>query len=100
MENLDNAPLVQKEEIEQIVYGPIVVDAASNTFVGSTIDVCNVNDFKTFAEVKTLNDADESSLEIRADNQTQTEQQFIAEGNAEAERVNEKCLWSCRGNFY
>ena len=89
LETLDNAPLVQKEEIEQMVYGPIVVDAASNNFVGSTIDVCNVNDFKTFTEVKTLNNADESSLEIRADNQSQTDQQFIAEGNAEAERVND-----------
>ena len=53
------------------------------------IDVCNINDFKIFQDIKTLNDADESTLEIRADNQSQTEEQFIAEGNAEAEREND-----------
>ena len=86
---LDNAPLNKIEKTEQMSYGPIIVNAASNNLVSSVSDVCNVNDFKTFADVKTLNNADESTLEIRADNQSQTEDEFIAEGNAEAERVND-----------
>ena len=86
---LSNAPLNQIERTEQMSYGPIIVNAASNNLVSSLSDVCNVNDFKTFADIKTLNNADESTLEIRADNQSQTEDKFIAEGNAEAERVND-----------
>jgi LPS-assembly protein len=86
---LDGAPLNNKRREEQIAYGPIIVDAASNNITSSVNDVCNVNDFKTFADTKTLDNADESTLEIRADNQSQTEDKFIAEGNAEAERVND-----------
>ena len=86
---LENAPLNERQAIEQIAYGPIMVDAASDNLISSVNDVCNVNDFKTFADVKTLNNADDSTLEIRADNQSQTEDKFIAEGNAEAERVND-----------
>ena len=85
----DNAPLNNVENIEKIVYGPIIVDATTNNITGGITDLCNVNDFKTFTQVKTLNNADESTLEIRADNQSQTGEQFIAEGNAEAERVND-----------
>ncbi len=87
--SLDNAPLNKIEKAEQKTYGPIIVDAASNNLISSISDVCNVNDFKTFSDVKTLNNADESTLEIRAENQSQTEGEFIAEGNAEAERVND-----------
>ena len=86
---LDNAPLNKIETTGQVSYGPIIVNTASNNLVSSVNDVCNVNDFKTFADVKTLNNADESTLEIRADNQSQTEDKFIAKGNAEAERVND-----------
>ena len=85
---LDGAPLNKIEKIEQVTYGPIIVDAAIN-LTSNISGVCNVNDFKTFAEVKTLDNADESTLEIRADNQSQTEDMFTAEGNAEAERVND-----------
>ena len=85
----ENAPVNKIERTEQVSYGPIIVNAASNNLVSSVNDVCNVNDFKTFADVKTLNNADETSLEIRADNQSQTEDKFTAEGNAEAERVND-----------
>jgi LPS-assembly protein len=70
-------------------YGPIVVDIENNKLSNKIIDVCNVNDFKIFQDVKTLNNADESTLEIRADNQSQTEEEFTAKGNAEAERVND-----------
>ena len=85
----DDAPLNKTEKIKQVSYGPIIVDAANNSLMSNVSDVCNINDFKTFADVKTLNNADETSLEIRADNQSQTDEKFTAKGNAEAERVND-----------
>ncbi len=87
--SLDNAPLNKIGEIELVKYGPLIVDATNSSLSGGINDVCNVNDFKIFADVKTLTNTDESTLEIRADNQSQTEEQFIAEGNAEAEREND-----------
>jgi LPS-assembly protein len=65
---------------------PIILTLEDNTVLSSEIDVCNVNDFETFADVRTLIDSDETTLEIRADNQSQTGNEFKAEGNAEAER--------------
>ena len=59
------------------------------TYLEIQFPQCMQYDFKTFADIKTLNNADESTLEIRADNQSQTEEQFIAKGNAEAERIND-----------
>ena len=87
--SLDNAPLSDKDKNIQKEYGPIVVDIENNKLSNKIIDVCNINDFEIFQDIKTLNDADESTLEIRADNQSQTEEQFTAKGNAEAERVND-----------
>ena len=87
--SLDNAPLNDKDKNIQKEYGPIVVDIENNKLSNKRIDVCNINDFKIFQDVKTLSNADESTLEIRADNQSQTEEQFTAKGNAEAERVND-----------
>ena len=86
---LDDAPLNKTEKIEEVSYGPIIVNATNTSLTSSVGEVCNINDFKTFADVKTLNNADESTLEIRADNQGQTEEKFTAEGNAEAERLND-----------
>ena len=86
---LDDAPLNKTEKIEEVSYGPIIVNATNTSLTSSVGDVCNINDFKTFADVKTLNNADESTLEIRADNQGQTEEKFTAVGNAEAERLND-----------
>ena len=86
---LDDAPLNMAGNKEETTYGPIILDVAINNLTNSVGDVCNINDFKTFADVRTLNNADESTLEIRADNQSQTQEKFIAEGNAEAERVND-----------
>ena len=51
---------------------PIILTLEDNTTLNSEINVCNVNDFETFADVKTLYDSDETTLEIRADNQSQT----------------------------
>ena len=55
--------------------------------MSSPSDVCNVNDFKTFADIKTLINADESTLEIRADNQSQTEDKFIAALREQLEEI-------------
>ena len=87
--NIDDAPLNKFESNEKTTYGPIIVEAVTNNLIGNIEALCNINDFKTFTQVKTLNSADESTLEIRAENQSQTGEQFIAEGNAEAERVND-----------
>ena len=87
--SLDNAPLNDKDKNIQKEYGPIVVDIENNKLSNQIIDVCNINDFKIFQDVKTLSNADETTLEIRADNQSQTDEQFTAKGNAEAERVND-----------
>jgi outer membrane protein assembly factor BamE (lipoprotein component of BamABCDE complex) len=65
---------------------PIVLTLENNTVLNNEMSVCDVNDFETFADVRTLYDSDETTLEIRADNQSQTENEFKAEGNAEAER--------------
>ena len=85
----DNAPLNNESKNIENKFGPIIVDIEANNISNKIIEVCNVNDFKIFTDIKTLNDADESTLEIRADNQSQTEKQFTAKGNAEAERAND-----------
>ena len=86
---MEDAPIADEGKNLENIYGPIVVNIDDNNDSRGFIDVCNVNDFKLFEDVKTLNNADESTLEIRADNQSQTEEEFTAKGNAEAERVND-----------
>jgi len=68
---------------------PIVL--ALDNFITSndSPDVCQINKFEIFDDLKTLVNADESSLEIRADDQNQTDNLFTAKGNAEAERAND-----------
>ena len=67
----------------------ITITLADNIDSDEQLGQCKANDYKTFAEVKTLTVADESTLEIRADSQTQAGDEFVAEGNAEAERQND-----------
>ena len=68
---------------------PIIIALDNYEIINEDIDVCQINEFEVFDDVKTLVNADESSLEIRADNQNQTDELFTAKGNAEAERVND-----------
>ena len=68
---------------------PIILSLENNMVVDDKIDVCNVNEFETFSDVRTLYDSDSTTLEIRADNQSQVASEFKAEGNAEAEREND-----------
>ena len=83
---LNNGPINIKKLKTNDNLKPIVLTIDKNTVSNSEINVCKVNDFETFADVRTLYDSDETTLEIRADNQSQTENEFKAEGNAEAER--------------
>ncbi len=64
----------------------ITVSLQDNNYLDEELGVCISNTFETFEDVKTLLISDESTLEIRADNQSQTGEEFLAEGNAEAER--------------
>lgn len=84
--SLNNGPInVQMVKADEDIK-PIILKLENNIALDSEIEVCNVNDFETFADVKTLHDSDETTLEIRADNQSQTGNKFKAKGNAEAER--------------
>ena len=76
----------QKDKKDQIDEPIIKLSLDSIVTSSRDIDVCKLNDFEVFADMKTLQDADESTLEIRADNQTQTGEIFTATGEAEAER--------------
>ena len=64
----------------------ITVSLQDNDYLDEELGVCISNTFETFEDVKTLLISDESTLEIRADSQSQTGEEFLAEGNAEAER--------------
>ena len=88
--NLSNIPIeIIKEDKTQDKTGVIFISLSDKLKNIDELGQCESNDFKTFAEVKTLAVADESTLEIRADNQSQTDNEFVAEGNAEAERQND-----------
>ncbi|MEL0103845.1 MAG: outer membrane protein assembly factor BamE, partial [Gammaproteobacteria bacterium] len=73
---------VSKESIIKITLEDVLND-------GEELGLCKLNLYETFKDVKTLTLADESTLEIRADNQSQEGAIFTAEGNAEAERQND-----------
>tara|TARA_B100000242_G_scaffold205544_1_gene149120 strand:- start:2688 stop:5306 length:2619 start_codon:yes stop_codon:yes gene_type:complete len=67
----------------------ITVSLEDNDYLDEELGVCISNTFETFEDVKTLVISDESTLEIRADSQSQTGEEFLAEGNAEAERQSD-----------
>ena len=64
----------------------ISVSLQDNDYLDEEVGVCISDTFETFEDVKTLVVSDASTLEIRADSQSQTGAEFLAEGNAEAER--------------
>lgn len=84
--SLNNAPIHIKKSKTIDDLKPIILTIDANIVSDSDINVCNVNDFETFSDVRKIYDSDETTLEIRADNQSQNESEFKAEGNAEAER--------------
>ena len=78
----DSQEDVSKNNIIKITLEDVLND-------GEQLGLCRLNIYETFSDVKTLALADESTLEIRADNQSQEGAIFTAEGNAEAERQND-----------
>ena len=79
---VDSQEDVSKNNIIKITLEDVQID-------GEELGLCKLNLYETFKDVKTLTLADESTLEIRADNQSQEGYIFTAEGNAEAERQND-----------
>ena len=67
----------------------ITLSLEDNDYLDEELGLCISNTFETFEDVKTLIVSDESTLEIRADSQSQTGEEFLAEGNAEAERQSD-----------
>ena len=78
----DSQEDVSKNNIIKITLEDVQID-------GEELGLCKLNLYETFKDVKTLTLADESTLEIRADNQSQEGAIFTAQGNAEAERQND-----------
>ena len=89
--DLSLAPMVQvtdsQEEVSKESIIKITLEDVQND--SEELGLCKLNLYETFKDVKTLTLADESTLEIRADNQSQEGDIFTAEGNAEAERQND-----------
>tara|TARA_Y100000768_G_scaffold140913_1_gene105028 strand:+ start:8911 stop:11610 length:2700 start_codon:yes stop_codon:yes gene_type:complete len=87
----ENAP-IRKQSVSQVESKEkesIVIALADFKTLDNRVDICKINKFEIFNDIKTLANADESTLEIRADNQNQTDDLFTATGNAEAERAND-----------
>lgn len=89
--DLSLAPMVQVIDSQEDVSKKSIIKITLEDVVNDSeeLGLCKLNLYETFKDVKTLTLADESTLEIRADNQSQEGAIFTAEGNAEAERQND-----------
>ncbi len=89
--DLSLAPMVQVTDSQEDVSKKSIIKITLEDVLndGEELGLCKLNLYETFKDVKTLALADESTLEIRADNQSQEGAIFTAEGNAEAERQND-----------
>ena len=89
--DLSLAPMVQVTDSQEDVSKKSIIKITLEDVVNDSeeLGLCKLNLYETFKDVKTLTLADESTLEIRADNQSQEGAIFTAEGNAEAERQND-----------
>ena len=89
--DLSLAPMVQVTDSQEDVSKNNIIKITLEDVLddGEELGLCKLNLYETFKDVKTLTLADESTLEIRADNQSQEGDIFTAEGNAEAERQND-----------
>ena len=84
---MSDAPIIQINDSDDSLKERVIsVSLQDNDYLGEELGACISNNFETFEDVKTLVIADESTLEIRADSQSQSGEEFLAEGNAEAER--------------
>ena len=86
--DMSDAPIIQINESDDSTSRDKVITLSleDNDYLDEELGMCKSNAFETFDDVKTLVVSDESTLEIRADSQSQTDEEFVAEGNAEAER--------------
>ncbi len=84
-----NAPIVQDEDDDKDKRKIITISLADNVGETQMLGQCKSNQYETFDDVKTLTIADDSTLEIRAENQSQAGTKYTAEGNVEAERQND-----------
>ena len=89
--NMFNAPILSSEDsdLNENKKKIITISQTDNTLNQLDLGQCKSNEYETFEDVKTLVIADESTLEIRAENQSQNDDEFTAEGNVEAERQND-----------
>ena len=89
--NMFNAPILSSEDsdLNENKKKIITISQTDNTLNQLDLGQCKSNEYETFEDVKTLMIADESTLEIRAENQSQNDDEFTAEGNVEAERQND-----------
>ncbi len=83
---ISDAPIIQINDDDTLKERVISVSLQDNDYLDEELGACISNTFETFEDVKTLIISDESTLEIRADSQSQSGEEFLAEGNAEAER--------------
>ena len=85
---LSDAPIIKIDESDNDTSRDKVISVSlrDSDYLDDELGICISNTFETFEDVKTLVISDESTLEIRADSQSQTGEEFLAEGNAEAER--------------
>ncbi len=84
--DISEAPIIQAEKNDNGIVKEKIISISLNDVDAQDLGLCVLNNYETFEDVKTLAVADESTLEIRADRQSQTDDEFLAEGNAEAER--------------
>ena len=84
--DISDAPIIQATKKDNNKVREKIITISLNEQDDQDLGLCALNNFETFEDVKTLAVADESTLEIRADRQSQTDDEFLAEGNAEAER--------------
>ena len=84
---LSDTSIIQINESDDNLRDKVISVSLQDSYnLDEELGICTSNTFETFEDVKTLVISDESTLEIRADSQSQTGEEFLAEGNAEAER--------------
>ena len=88
-----NAPIKEVTSKKDNLYQEIII-AKRDDYLTSTLrnklPVCIDDEFESYLSQKTLFDADEDTLEVRSDNQSQDETGiFYANGNVEIERSND-----------
>ena len=89
--NMFNAPILSSDDSDLNENKKKIITVSQTDSSVNQLDLgqCKTNEYETFENVKTLTIADESTLEIRAENQSQNDDEFTAVGNVEAERQND-----------